>query len=158
VHLAAQARQAEALRNVCRNLQATLPQHEKALSNLHKALGPLKVSVDVIVALRNYSIMGKKPLQALGNSFIGFQKSLQEVREFLWSAQISFNRISKIQTQDLIPATEDCLKTFKAELVTLEQKKKHDRYTLYCLLGVFVLAGLGLFSNGVYLCCRKEPV
>ena len=154
--LTAQLKQVEALRDICINLKTTLPQHEKAFENLNKALGPLKGSVDTIVGLRDYTIMKKKPFYALGNSFTGFQKSIQEVQNSLIAARFSFCKISRIQSEELIPATEDCIKAFKAELALLEQKKTHAMYELYSILGLFALVGIGLLINGITICCRKE--
>ena len=154
--LVAQIKQAEAMHDICINLKTTLPQHEKALVNLNNALGPLKGSVDTIVGLRDYTVMKKKPFYALGNSFTGFQKSIQEVQDSLIAARFSFCKISRIQSKELIPATEDCIKAFKAELALLEQEKTHAMYELYSILGLFALVGIGLLINGITICCRKE--
>ena len=147
--LTAQLKQAEALRDICIHLKTTLPQHEKALENLNKALGPLKGSVDTIVGLRDYTVMKKKPFYALGNSFTGFQKSIQEVQDSLITARFSIQEIARIQNNAFIPATEDCIKAFKRE-------RTHAMCELYCLLGLFAFAGAGVLINGIALCCRKE--
>ena len=154
--LVAQIKQAEAMHDICINLKTTLPQHEKALVNLNNALGPLKGSVDTIVGLRDYTVMKKKPFYALGNSFTGFQKSIQEVQDSLIAARFSFHKNSHIQNKELIPATEDCIKAFKTELISLEQEKAHATYELYCLLGIIALIGVGFLINGITICCRKE--
>ena len=154
--LKAQIRQAEAVQKICVDLRTTLPQHEKALVNLNNALGPLKGSVDTIVGLRDYTVMKKKPFYALGNSFTGFQKSIQEVQDSLIAARFSFCKISRIQSKELIPATEDCIKAFKAELALLKQGKTHAMYELYSILGLFALIGIGFLINGITICCRNE--
>ena len=154
--LKAQIRQAEAVQKICVDLRTTLPQHEKALVNLNKALGPLKGSVDTIVGLRDYTVMKKKPFYALGNSFTGIQKSIQEVQDSLIAARFSFHKISSIQNKEFIPATEDSIKIFKAELVSLEKEKTRAMYELCCLLGIFAFVGIGFLINGITICCRKE--
>lgn len=156
--LVAQIKQAEAMRNICVDLNTTLPKHEKALENLNKALAPLQNSVDAIVRLRDYTVMKKKPFYALGNSFTGFQKAIQEVQDSLLAAHFSFNNISAIQNKSLIPATENCIKIFKSDLDNLKQEKKYDIYNLYCLLGIFAFVGIGFLINGITFCCRKNVV
>ena len=154
--LMAQIKQAEAMHDICITLKTTLSQHEKALVTLNNALGPLKGSVDTIVGLRDYTVMKKKPFYALGNSFTGFQQSIQEVQDSLIAARFSFCKISRIQSKELIPATEDCIKAFKAELALLEQGKTHAMYELYSILGLFAFVGIGFLINGITICCRKE--
>ena len=164
---AIQQKQAEALQGFAVQLQGALAEHEKVLTNLDKVLVPLKNSIDTIVSLRDYTIMKKRPVYALGNSFANFQKSLNDVKTSLYKARFSFNRNFRLSHENLITANKnyiaalkavpmECLKADSAESAQSKLENKYEQYIFFCFLGMFFLAGLGLLSIGIQNCIRND--
>ena len=107
---------------------------EEASASLEVAMLPLDSSIKGIVDLREFTILDRKPLYNLGNSFVGLQKSIRDVQ-----ASLKTNR--------------DCFR----QIVHLRSAQEAESDMAVVIMHVLMgwLIGLAVLVNGIFL-YRKE--
>ena len=102
----------------------------KGVKSLETALSPVKKGVDAIVKLRD-----KKFVAPVGRAFVGLQTSCLEAQISLREARVCFEQVERLQ---------------------LKNETRYDIYGVICLVCIFAFIGLGLLSNGIYICVSDD--